>query len=213
MYLNILAICTLGGWPQKASEKTVRVSKRDKPTAASPTVYKSMARDLLNWQTATTICEIPNDWSPTRKPRLRPIDFTTSMFLEVTAKLDFEKQTFSWKAKRVPHLMPRLICVKLYPKILEKEFITECRNSVYPPNTEIPFFSIVTIFPAIFSQPWSCELHHSGPLWKQQLTMVLEHEEIRWTRLTPIVPHHNLTNFRTESFACNWKSHAVLHQS
>lgn len=47
---------------KKCQRQTVRVSKRDKSTG-----YKSMARDPLNWRTATATRKIPNDWFPTRK--------------------------------------------------------------------------------------------------------------------------------------------------
>lgn len=105
------------------------------------------------------------------------------------------------------------LCVKLYPMILEKEFITECIESKYSPNFKIPFFSRVTIFLGIFSQPWSFELDHSGPLWKQQCPKILEHEESLWTWLILIAPHqyHTITQPTSELKAL--LTFRVLHQS
>lgn len=95
------------------------------------------------------------------------------------------------------------LCVKLYPKILEKEFLTKCTASEYPPNIKIPFSSIVTIFLAIFSQPWSfwaaplgfslkATVYKGVRTWGNPLDMAHTHCSTQ-------ISHHNLTNFTTES--------------
>lgn len=130
--------------------------------------------------------------SKQKAPAQTHSDFTTSMSLEVTARFDF-----------FPGMLrgcPTWCSDQSLRKIISKDFGIHNRMHRLSTLLTLKFlfsavtqFSKFTIFPAIFSQPWSYKLHHSGPLWKQQLTKILEHDEIPWTRLTPTAPRQDNT--------------------